>query len=98
MSTERFIYYRAAATSAVRNAVLAMQRALCERHPQLHARLLSRADASAAATWMETYAAPGLAAGVDDAMLAEIEAIAGTTLADHLVGVRHVETFEPCAS
>ena len=57
-----------------------MQRALCERHPQLHARLLCRADAARRQRrgWRRTPHRRR-AAGVDDAMLAEIEAIAGTS-------------------
>jgi hypothetical protein len=97
VSVERFIYYRAAALPAVRDAVLAMQRALCARHPQLQARLLCRRDAGAEATWMETYAAPALATGVDDALLAEIESQAAPALAAHLTGARHIESFQPCA-
>jgi hypothetical protein len=88
---ERFIYYRVAdAAPAPRDAVLAMQRALCERHPRLQARLLCNAT-----TWMEIYAQPG---GVDDALLAEIENAASTALGSAIAGARHVETFEPCAS
>jgi hypothetical protein len=98
MSVERFIYYRAAASPAVRDAVLAMQSALCRRHPQIQARLLWRRDGDGGATWMETYAAPTLAAGVDDALLAEIESLAAPALAARLAGTRHIETFQPCAS
>lgn len=94
MSLERFIYYRVAAPApALRDAVLAMQRDLRARHPQLQARLLCRSDGQGE-TWMETYAQPG---GVDDALLAKIEALAASTLAPHRVGARHIETFTACA-
>jgi hypothetical protein len=89
--SERFVYYRVAdGTPALRDAVLAMQRALRERHPRLQTRLLCNAT-----TWMETYAQPG---GVGDALLAEIEDAAAATLGAVLAGTRQVETFEPCAS
>lgn len=89
MNRERFIYYRVGApTPVLRDAVLAMQRALCERHAGLQARLLCNDT-----TWMETYARPG---GVDDALLAEIESLAAARLPSGVAAVRHVESFEPC--
>ena len=91
MSLERFIYYRVGApTAALRDAVRGMQRRLCEAHPQLRARLLCND-----ATWMETYAQPG---GVDEALLAEIEALAARVVPLQSIGDRHIESFEPCAS
>ncbi len=96
MNVERFVYYRVAAASpALRDAVIAMQRSLRERHPQLQARLLYRAADDGTQTWMEIYAQPG---GVGDELLAEIEALAADTLAGALLGERHVESFTPCAS
>lgn len=98
MAIERFVYYRVAAGSpSLGDELLAMQTDLRARHPQLAARLLRRAgdDDAAAQTWMEIYACPG---GVDDALLAEIDRCAVDLLGPRLVGERHVESFEPCAS
>lgn len=97
--SERFVYYRigAQAGAATVAAVCAAQSALCARHPGLQARLLRRADDGGGRTWMETYARPGHAGGVDDGLFADIERAMSAVLADAIDGARHVETFEPCA-
>jgi len=92
---ELFVYYRvdAANAAAARRAVLAMHDRLRGVHPGLDARLLIRAgDGSAPQTWMETYAVPGAADGVDADIEASIEAEAASW--SHLVdGPRHAEAF-----
>jgi hypothetical protein len=102
VSIERYIYYRVHPDCAHRlpAAAIRLQAALRERLPELQARLLVRQGSGAgldAPTWMETYAAPTRPGGVDDALLAEIETLAGIHLADAIVGERHIESFLPCA-
>jgi len=92
---ELYIYYRVddAHVAAARRAVDAMHDRLRQTHPGLAARLLIRAgDGSASQTWMETYALPGSAQGVDGDLEAGIETEAATWT--HLVsGSRHREAF-----
>lgn len=100
MKVERYVYYRVAdeAAASLREAAMAMQASLRERHPHLQARLLVRRDtATGIQTWMETYAAPALDDGVGNAMLREIESLAAVRLAGAIRGERHIESFEPCA-
>ena len=67
--------------------------ACARRIPDSIARLLIRAgDGSRLQTWMETYALPGSADGIDASLEAGIEAEAASW--SHLVsGSRHVEAF-----
>lgn len=68
---------------------------LRQNHPNLHARLLRRAQPGAdAQTWMEVYTHPG---GITPDLQAAIEAAAGGTAGVRL-GTRHAEVFEPLAS
>ena len=96
-----FIYYRVDATQAGEavEAAARMQSALRERHPQLRAELLRRADDDAHATLMETYAldASTSPAGIDGALRADIESRAAEAMARWIVGTRHVEEFDACA-
>ncbi|MBT9610974.1 uncharacterized protein DUF4936 [Aquabacterium commune] len=94
----QFVYYRVphANRHAAALAVQAMQAALTQQWPGLQATLMRRADATAHTeaaedTWMETYAHP---AGVS-AALAQAIAAQASALPSSLIGVRHVETFEP---
>ncbi len=96
----QFVYYRVphANRHAAALAVQAMQAALTQQWPGLQAQLMRRADATAQAeaaedTWMETYGHP---AGVFPAIAQAIAAQA-SALPSGLIGVRHVETFEPLA-
>jgi len=92
---ELFVYYRieTANTVAARAAVEAMHARLRGLHSGLVARLLVRdEDGSASPTWMEAYALPGSAEGVDRRLEAAIEA-AAAAWAHLLVGPRHVEAF-----
>lgn len=94
---ELFIYYRVpqVAAAAARAAVTAGQAALRARHPGLVTRLLRRpdeADPTQPGTWMETYALPVAAAGVDEAVEASIEG-AMAPLRRLIDGPRHVEVF-----
>jgi hypothetical protein len=96
---ELYIYYRvdAAQAAAARSAVQAMHDRLRHAHPALDARLLVRPiDGSAPQTWMETYALPGSAGGVDGDLEALIETEAAAWA--HLVsGPRHLEAFVAAA-
>lgn len=96
---ELFIYYRAKAgdAQALSAAVLAAQARLQSAWPGLQARLLRRPDPrDEQHTWMETYAlAPH---GIDDTLAQQIDAQLGAALAPWIVGPRHTESFEPCAS
>ena len=97
---ELFVWYRVRSESAeaALSAVAAMQAALCADIEGLVARLLIRSDDDAALqTWMEIYARPGHAAGVDVDMTARIEARA-ESLAGLIEGARHGETFAPMPS
>jgi len=96
----QFVYYRVphANRHAAALAVQAMQAALTRQWPGLQAQLMRRADAAAqneAAedTWMETYGHP---AGVS-VTIAQAIAAQASALPSGLIGVRHVETFEPLA-
>ena len=92
---ELFVYYPvdAANAAAARRAVLAMHDRLRGVHPGLDARLLIRAgDGSAPQTWMETYALPGSADGIDARLEAVIDA-AAAHWHDLVAGPRHVEAF-----
>jgi hypothetical protein len=92
---ELFVYYRVDPpdSDAARVAVAAMQERLRRRHRGLVARLLVRAeDGATARTWMEVYALPGSADGVDRRLEAAIEAEA-ETWASLRSGPRHVEAF-----
>jgi hypothetical protein len=83
---------RAEALAAVR----AMQRALIADWPGLQARLLTRADANGAQTWMEAYArvdGTPSGPGIDEAVADAIEAAAQSLLA-FIDGGRHAESFE----
>jgi hypothetical protein len=99
---ELFIYYRVhlQAVPAAKTAVVAMQTRLRQRHPELSARLLCRAepDEASTQTWMETYAIDPMShpAGIDAELQAEIDAEAHV-LAAWIDGSRHVEAFRPCA-
>lgn len=98
-----FVYWRCASAQAgaAQAATRDMQTALCLRHPGLSAELFVRLhDTQAPAgdvTLMEVYAfrrpQPGLEAGVDDALQAEVRA-ASDALQRWLSGTRHVEVFE----
>lgn len=93
---ELFVWYRVARGHErhARAAVEAMQRMLESQCPGLHARLLTRADDSAAQTWMETYAMLGTGTnGIDDTTQIRIAA-AATELRRWLDGDRHVESFD----
>ena len=96
---ELFIYYRAKAGDALAlaAAVHAAQAQLMTDRPGLQARLLRRpATSDEQHTWMETYAhAPH---GIDDTLQREIELRLAPALAPFIVGARHTEGFEPCAS
>jgi hypothetical protein len=98
---ELFIYYRIPvdAAPAAREAVEAMQAALCQRHPGLSARLLRRPDEQdLQQTWMEIYAMHGAASGVTPRVEADIAQAAAAALAPFAAGSRHTEVFVPCAS
>ena len=90
---ELFIYYRVAAArlSSASAGVHALQAALCERHPGLHARVLCRPGATDdVQTWMETYACmPG---GITPALEAALNAALGGC-EPWWEGSRHVEVF-----
>ena len=94
----QFVYYRVphANRHAAALAVQAMQATLTQQWPGLQARLMRRADAAAQTeaaedTWMETYGHPaGISAAIAQAIAAQASA-----LPSGLIGVRHVETFEP---
>ena len=94
---ELYVYYRVprAAATVAREAVSAAQAALRAEHPGLVARLLRRDGAAPAdaQTWMETYARPACAAGVDAALQAAIDDAAAPLLA-FIDGPRHVEAFD----
>jgi Domain of unknown function (DUF4936) len=95
---ELFVYYRVdgANAAAARRAVRAMHDRLCRDHPGLQARLLIRAgDGSTPQTWMEIYALPGCAEGIDASLEAVIEA-AAADWRDLVAGPRHVEAFIAC--
>jgi hypothetical protein len=95
---ELFIYYRIDLAYAIsaRAAVQQFQHRLCERHPELTARLMCRPDdSSEMQTWMETYSFND-AAGISAALEAEIAAEAAA-LAPFIAGTRHTEVFIPCA-
>jgi hypothetical protein len=103
---ELFIYYRLTAVdnvAAVAAAVASFQTTLRAAHPGLRTRVLRRPAPSQqdGQTWMETYAfddrAGVHAAGINEALQAEIELLAHAALAPWLAGSRHVEVFEPCA-
>lgn len=73
-----------------------MQRSLVAAWPGLRARLLTRADAAGAQTWMETYARSGGAEsgpGIDEAITAAIET-AARPWAVLIDGDRHSEAFD----
>jgi len=92
---ELFIYYRVPARHAgvARAAIQAMQDRLRSANLGLEARWLVRsASAASDETWMETYARPGAAGGVDLALEERIEA-AALPWADLRDGERHVEAF-----
>ena len=96
---ELFVYYRVAPARAGETsaAVHTMQAMLTSAHPGLQARLLRRPEVSQdRLTFMEVYAQPLAAGGVDTRLRAEIEA-AATVLAPWIDGARHTEVFEPCA-
>ena len=92
---ELFVYYRVDGSDAgaARRAVGVMHDRMRRAHPGLDARLLTRAgDGSSMQTWMETYALPGSAHGVDASVEAAIEA-AAADWRELLAGPRHVEAF-----
>ena len=92
---ELFVWYRVDAAQGPRTRadVLDMQRRLCNEIVGLHARLLVRRDAGAAVeTWMETYALPSRAGGIDVSTEAAIATCAGAL--ERLAGSeRHAEGF-----
>ena len=96
---ELFVYYRvpAATAAAAHAAATAAQAALRTAHPGLVARLLRRDDGidgrPSSATWMETYARPGIPSGVDEALQSAIES-ACTPLLALIDGPRHAEAFD----
>jgi hypothetical protein len=95
---ELFIYYRVPVASAAkaREAVQAMQRELRAEHPELVARLLTRALADGTETWMETYALDsrhGPMAGIDAYIESAITQRAAT-LSPFIDGPRHHESFD----
>lgn len=93
---ELYVWYRVAGAQAgpARSAVLAMQAALRSDVPGLEARLLTRIDTETSAeTWMESYARPAAAGGVDEGVQATIAARAACSLA-FIDGQRHCEAFE----
>jgi hypothetical protein len=96
---ERYVYYRIvpAQAAGLQGLILERQEVLRQAYPGLAARLLKRSD-QRGETWMEIYAMPSRDEGVDDALLAEIEAAMQPLLVPSLIGERHVETFEPCVS
>ena len=96
---ELFIYYRARIddASALQSAVLVFQQRLQSLHPGLTARLLRRPEpADGWQTWMETYALPGHAEGVAEALEHTIEELAAEALRPFATA-RHVEVFVACA-
>jgi hypothetical protein len=97
MGRELFVYYRVAESTLdlACHSAQRMQRRLCEVHPGLQARLLRRPDAiEGRCTLMETYSR---AAGIDEALQAEIDAAALASLAPWQLGERHTEVFIACA-
>jgi hypothetical protein len=83
-----YVYYRVdeAEVAAVIEAVKGWQRALCERHPGLHAELLRRPDLrEGQVTLMEAYGP------LDDALAGRIETEARVLLPGLQ---RHVEAFD----
>ena len=98
-----FIYWRCAAAEAeaAQAAVRSLQAGLCLRHPGLSAELFLRVDGPPAPadvrTLMEVYAfrraSPGLPAGIDAALQAEL-LDAAQALQPWLRGARHVEVFD----
>ena len=99
---ELFIYYRTSPASAaeLQSRVAALQDRLRQGHAGLQARLLRRpeVDRGGLVTWMETYAMdPTHAGGVNDVLEAAIDA-AARELIPLLVGPRHIERFDACAS
>ncbi len=96
---ELFVWYRVSAENAdaARDSVFAMQAALRADIGGLVARVLTRSDDGAALqTWMETYARPAHAAGVDGDIAARIESHA-RSLTGLIDGERHGEAFAPIA-
>jgi len=97
---ELFIYYRARAAdeSALQSEVMAFQRHLQNRFPELQARLLRRPEpADGWHTWMETYALPGHPEGVYQALEQAIVQSAADMSVRLGCTARHVEVFLPCA-
>jgi hypothetical protein len=97
MSRELYVYYRVAELTLdlACSSALLMQRELRDAHPGLQTRLLRRPEASEGrCTLMETYAR---AAGIDDALQAEIDVAARSALARWQLGERHTEVFLACA-
>lgn len=94
---ELFVWYRVNAENAdaARDAVSAMQAALCADIDGLVARVLARSgDGAALQTWMETYARPAHDAGVDADIAARIE-LHARSLTRLIDGERHGEAFAP---
>jgi hypothetical protein len=94
---ELFVYYRVRSLQApaAREAVLALQAALRQQHPQLRARLLRRPEEhDGQQTWMEGYSTDPKRdpAGIDETVQADIEARAAV-LSRFVQGERHVEVF-----
>jgi hypothetical protein len=88
-----FVYYRVRAADAP--AVTAAVRARQDSLPGWACTLSRRVDEDAElVTLMETYAQAG---AVPAAALRNIEAHMQGTLAEWIVGERHVEVFLPCA-
>ena len=100
---ELFVYYRirSADTALAQTAVATLQTRLRQQFPQLKTRLLCRSESSGEdPTWMEIYAMEPLqgAAGVTAEIQHTIDALAGTLVQPYIVGTRHAEVFEPCAT
>jgi len=97
-SLAQFVYYRVphANRPAAALAVQQMQAVLTQQWPGLQTQLMRRADVAAQTeaaedTWMEIYAHPE---GVSP-LIAQAIAAQASALPTGLIGVRHVETFEP---
>ena len=95
MTRDVFVYWHAdaALADAAIGAAQAFQRALCRDHAGLRTRLYRRTEpVRGQVTVMETYAAPR---GLDDALLAAVQAAGTRAPAAWCPGERHVEVFEP---
>lgn len=94
MTTHWYVYYKVSAADlpACIEAAQGVHAQLRARHRGLQVALLRRpvAGSDGCVTLMETYT------GLDDDLLAEVEAQAQATLKRWTVGARHCERFKPC--